>query len=268
MSLLRSLNVRNVNLELAVISREPRFKSGTTNILGKPFKYHDGLSFTSTYKEIFQTHIYEFVASENSRTILDCGANMGLSVVYFAQNYPSHQIIAFEPDPEIFAILQENVMTFGFSNVSLYNNAVWNREETLTFFTDKGMGGRVKNSYTSQHPSYIDAIRLRDYINTDIDFLKLDIEGAEDTVIRDCADLLFDVKNIFFEYHNDVSIFQTLHELLQIIKEQGFHYYLKESYTRNRPFIDTELTCEAFDMAINVFCYKSASTVQHRKQLV
>lgn len=263
LSLARSLNIRDVNLELAVISREPRFKIGTTNIFGKPFKYHDGLSFSTTYKEIFQSNIYQFAESGNSRIILDCGANMGLSVVYFALNYPRHQIIAFEPDPGIFAILQENINAFGFSNVSLLNKAVWNKEETLTFFTDKGMGGRVENSYTGQEPCNIDAIRLKDYINADVDFIKIDIEGAEDTVIRDCADLLSTVNNIFFEYHNDISKSQTLHELLQIVMDQGFHYYIKESYTRKRPFIDTELTCEAFDMAINVFCYKSTSRDQH-----
>ena len=264
----RSLSIRDVELELSVISREPRYKVGSTTIFGKPFKYHDGLSFTATYKEIFQTHIYQFTPSENSRTILDCGANMGLSVLYFAQNYPGYRIIAFEPDAAIFDLLQENMNTFGFSNVVLYNKAVWDKEETLTFFTDNGMGGRVKNSYTGQQPSTIDAIRLRNHINDDVDFLKIDIEGAEDAVLRDCADLLSVVKNIFFEYHNDINKPQTLHELLKIVKEQGFHYYIKESYTRNRPFIDVELTCEVFDMAINVFCYKSTSIDQHSQHLV
>ena len=268
LGLSRSLNIRDVDLELAVISREPRYKTGITNIFGKPFKYHDGLSFTATYKEIFQTHIYEFAQSNNSRTILDCGANMGLSVLYFAQNYPNHRIIAFEPDLAIFALLQENINTFGFSNVVLYNKAVWNKEEPLTFFTDKGMGGRVMNSYTGQQPTSIEATRLRDYINADVDFLKIDIEGAEDSVLRDCADLLSIVNNIFFEYHNDINSSQTLHELLQIVKEQGFHYYIKESYTRRKPFMDTELTCEAFDMAINVFCYKNTTNDQHSQHLV
>ncbi|MEJ7692548.1 hypothetical protein, partial [Daejeonella sp.] len=87
--------------------------------------------------------------------------------------------------------------------------------------------------------------------------LKIDIEGAEDVVLRDCSDKLGEVNNIFFEYHNDLSKTQTLHQLLQLVKDQGFHYYIKESYTRQRPFIDSELICEAFDMAINVFCYKN-----------
>ena len=39
-------------------------------------------------------------------------------------------------------------------------------------------------------------------------------------------------KNIFFEYHNDVKKLQTLHELLALVKRQGFHYYIKESSTR------------------------------------
>lgn len=257
LTLARTLKIRDINLELSVIAREPRFKGGVSYLFGKPFKYHDGLSFTSTYREIFQTNIYEFHPSDNSRTILDCGANMGLSVLYFALNYPTHHIVAFEPDPVIFSILQENIKAFGFANVEIHNEAVWNNEETLTFFTDRGMGGRVENSYEGQKPSLIKAIRLKNYINKDVDFLKIDIEGAEDVVIRDCANELSEVNNIFFEYHNNVHSEQTLHELLELIKKEGFHYYIKESYTRKRPFIDSELTCEVFDMAINVFCYKN-----------
>lgn len=242
--------------ELGRVRNHPTGKSGYTNILNKPFKFHDGASFAVTYQEIFQYNIYEFNASSKSRTILDCGANMGLSVVYFASRYPQHQIIAFEPDPALFEIVQENVKSFGFKNVTVHNKAVWNTEGTLNFFTDSAMGGRVENSYPGQTPQTIATVRLKDFINPEIDFLKIDIEGAEDTVLKDCGDSLSDVHNIFFEYHNDVTKPQSLHELLQLVGEKGFHYYIKESYTRKRPFIDKDLICEVYDMAINVFCYK------------
>lgn len=252
-----SLNLSYKKRELSRVNNQSRFQYGYTHIFGKPFKFNDGQSFSNTYLEIFQNNIYQFIPDSNRNTIIDCGANMGLSVFYFALNYPNHRIIAFEPDPAIFAVLKENVNTFGFSNVVLHNEAVWNKEETLAFFTDKGMGGRVENSYTNQKPSHIKAVRLKEYINADVDFLKIDIEGAEDTVLRDCADRLSEVNNIFFEYHNNINGPQTLHELLYLVKQKGFHYYIKESYTRKSPFIDTELVCEAFDMAINVYCYRN-----------
>ncbi len=252
-----NLSLSGTQRELSRINNQPRFKQGYARIFDKPFLYNDGKGFHATYQEIFRNNIYQFTPDPKSKLIIDCGANMGLSVLYFAIHYPEHQIIAFEPDPAIFLILQENVSMFQLKNVVIHNKAVWDKVETLTFFTDSGMGGRVENPYPDQNPIHVETIRLKDLLNEDVDFLKIDIEGAEDTVIRDCADKLGKVKNIFFEYHNDLNKRQTLHELLDIVKKQGFHYYIKDSYTRKRPFIDKELICEVFDMAINVFCYKN-----------
>ena len=252
-----SLSLSSTKRELDRINNQPLFTPGYAHVFEKPFRYNDGKSFFNTYEEIFQNNIYQFNPDTDRNIILDCGANIGLSVLYFSTRYPKHEIIAFEPDPSIFLILQENVRTFQLSNVTLHNKAVWDKEETLTFYTDNGMGGRVENSYSGQKPTTIDAVRLRDFISPHVDFLKIDIEGAEDTVLHHCSDKLNEVNNIFFEYHNDVKKEQSLHQLLELVKNQGFQYHIKDSATRARPFVDTELICEAFDMAINVFCYKN-----------
>lgn len=236
----------------------PRFTSGYINVFGKPFKFNDSHSFIVTYREIFQVELYKFSPSYNKKIILDCGANMGLSVLYFAKNYPSHKIIAFEPDPKIFEILKENVQAFQLSNVEIHQKAVWDKEETISFFTDNGMGGRVNTAFLEQKPTLIGTVVLKDYLTDNVDFLKIDIEGAEDTVLRDAQHKLSLVNNIFFEYHNDIHKPQRLHELLKLVSDNGFIYYIKESGIRNKPFIDSELTCEIFDMTLNVFCYKKS----------
>ena len=68
---------------------------------------------------------------------------MGLSVTYFSKNYPNHLIKAFEPDPDLFAILQQNIQSLELKNVEAVNKAIWNKPETLQFYTDGGMGGRI-----------------------------------------------------------------------------------------------------------------------------
>ncbi|MFZ4101213.1 MAG: FkbM family methyltransferase [Sphingobacterium thalpophilum] len=249
-------NPGDVKLELGRIADYKHLEPGFTLLFDKPFKFHDGPSFVDSYREIFETEIYQFKSSGISKTILDCGANMGLSVLYFSINYPNHHVIAFEPDPDIFAILKENVETFGLKNVTLHQKAVWTQSETLKFFTDGGMGGRVNNGYSQQEPKFIEAVPLLNYLTEDVDFLKIDIEGAEDTVLKYCGKSLQNAKHIFFEYHNNVNSKQTLHELLALIESLGFYYYIKESDVRKQPFIDQHLICETFNMAINVFCYK------------
>ena len=250
------LDSSNINLELSKIRASPRFELGTTDIFGRPFKYHDGASFVATYKELFQTHIYQFEPSRTSKIILDCGANMGLSVLYFSREYPDHHIIAFEPDERIFNVLKENVAVFNLKNVTLHQKAIWNKTEKLKFSTDGGMGGRVENLYSNQKPVEIDAVPLREFLNDDVDFLKIDIEGAEDIVLNDCKDILHKANNIFFEYHNSVNSPQTLHDLLQLVSSQGFTYYIKESDVRKKPFTDEHIIGEVFNMALNIFCYK------------
>lgn len=47
----------------------------------------------------------------------------------------------------------------------------------------------------------VPTVRLRDYLKQSVDFLKIDIEGAETQVIQDCSDLLANVKNVFIEYY-------------------------------------------------------------------
>lgn len=255
--LLRTLTgSRDINLELSVISANPRSRRGSTNIFGKPFIFHDGASFTATYKELFESNIYEFTPGPNARTIIDCGANMGLSVLYFSLNYPDHHIIAFEPDPEICGILKENIDTFGLRNVTVHQQAVWDKNEVLTFFADGKMGGRVENTYRHARPVQVEAVPLAGFITDDTDFLKIDIEGAEGRVLKGCKDVLHKAGHIFFEYHNSIKDPQTLHELLGLVSSCGFTYYIKESDVRKRPFIDEHNIAEAFNMALNVFCYK------------
>lgn len=256
-SFLQKVNASSIELELSKIRVSPRFETGTTNLFRKPFKYHDGASFEATYRELFQTHIYNFSPSKIKKVILDCGANMGLSVLYFSENFPDHHIIAFEPDERIFKILKENVEVFGLKNVTLHQKAVWNKWETLEFFTDGGMGGRVENSYANQTPVKVDAVPLREFLNDDVDFLKIDIEGAEGLVLKDCEDILYKANNIFFEYHNYKNSPQNLHELLQLVSSKGFTYYIKESDIRKRPFTEEHIIGESFNMALNIFCYKS-----------
>lgn len=253
---IRKSRLTKIELELERILKYPRFTAGFANIFDKAFKFHDSLSFAITYKEIFNHKIYAFKPTAGKNVILDCGANMGLSTLYFALNYPDHIIYAFEPDTEIYQVLKENISTFKLSNVVPIEKAVWDKEGILEFYGDKGMGGRANTSYSNQEPTKIEAIRLYDYLTPDVDFLKLDIEGAEDVVLRDCKDKLRDLTAFFFEYHNDINKPQTLHQLLDFVKDSGFHYYIKESWTRESPFTDTHLIGENFDMAINIFCYK------------
>src|SRR5215208_6816617 len=94
-----------IGREKGRLKRYPRFKEGYVELFGKKFLFHDSICFVDSYNEIFEREIYRFHPDDTKRTILDCGANIGLSVLFFAINYPNHKIIAFEPDEAIFKVL-------------------------------------------------------------------------------------------------------------------------------------------------------------------
>lgn len=232
-------------------------QEGQIILFEKDFYYHYGLAFYDTYNEIFIGNIYEFNSATLKPIIIDCGANMGLSVLYFSLRFPNAEIVAFEPDDTVLPFLEKNIQSQGINNVVLQKKAVWNEETELTFFTDSGLGGRIGMEYENQAPKIIKAIRLKDYISQPIDMLKIDIEGAEYTVLKDCENLLHNVNHIFVEYHSFYDEEQHLEDILNILKRQGFRYHLRQSFSRNKPFVDKWLVCKKYDMAINIFAYKS-----------
>lgn len=229
-----------------------------SKIFGNKFYFHDKPSFLITFDEIFQKGIYTFHCDNSTPVIIDCGANMGLSLLFFSQNYPNSTIYAFEPDNSVLDVLQKNIQTFEIKQVTLFKKAVWSTNGIFEFFTDKGMGGRIGMEYNNQTPSKVETIRLKDFIGDKrIDFLKMDIEGAEYNVIEDCEPILHQIENIFIEYHSIIEEEQKLDNILLILKRNGFRYHLSQSFSRQRPFIDNNLNCENMDLAINIYAYKN-----------
>lgn len=240
------------------INRTDLNAAGSILIDNRSFHYHHAGSFLETYREIFEKKIYQFQPLRKNPLIIDCGANMGLSVLFFSRYYPDARIIAFEPEQNIVDVLEKNIKSFELNQVELHTSAVWDEKTSLEFFTDGGMGGSVTNQYTEQKPVSIPTERLKDFLIERVDLLKMDIEGAELKVLLDCEPKLHLIDHLFIEYHSFRNQPQQLDVLLQLLNRNGFRYHLQESFSRKRPFIDVELACEHMDMAINVFAYRDA----------
>jgi FkbM family methyltransferase len=235
--------------------RQPRHVPATVRAFGSKIRIVDACTFLSGLAEIFGGDKYQFQASTNVPLILDCGANIGLSVMYFKTLYPNCRIIAFEPDPAIFAALRHNVAQCGFRDVELRNEAVWCRAANATFMTEGGFSGRIAKPGDTASLITVPAVRLRDFLSEPVDFLKLDIEGAEAAVIRDCAGCLRNADRIFVEYHSHVEEPQLLHELLETLNAEGFRYHVKEAYVSAQPFVETP-PLVGMDLQLDIFAYR------------
>lgn len=233
-----------------------RFKPYTSNFKGHTLHVHDHASFRLGYNEMFKEEVYKFDTSKPNPFIIDCGSNMGMSILYFKSNFPKSRIIGFEADPFIFSFLEKNVQSFQLNDVKLINKAVWDRsDETLSFMAEGGAGGRLQEKSGTHKFIDVKTTRLKDYITETVDFLKLDIEGAEGRVMIDCENELKLVKNLFIEYHSMPDKHQDLHLILQIVNRAGFRYHIKEAYTTPDPFIERKLNV-GMDLQLNIFCYR------------
>ncbi|HLI94186.1 MAG TPA: FkbM family methyltransferase, partial [Puia sp.] len=119
--------------ELNRLSRLPRYTPGSFEWKGTSIAFPDSSSFVFMYKELFVGNIYKFNSDIESPLILDCGANIGMSVIYLKELFPKARIIAFEPERKIFQFLQKNTAAFGLKDVKLVNKAVWKEEGTIRF---------------------------------------------------------------------------------------------------------------------------------------
>lgn len=163
-------------------------------------------------KEIFKAEIYKIELGNTRPKIIDAGAYLGLSTLYFKNLYPNSEILAFEPNPNIFPLLEENIEINNLKDVTLENIALGKKNATRDFHIDSSdshsfsTSSFIKNAWSGEQktiPIQVIVKKLSEYINNDIDLLKMDIEGAEKEVLEDLKEenkLKF-IKNVIFEYH-------------------------------------------------------------------
>jgi FkbM family methyltransferase len=207
------------------------------------------------YKEIFGQQIYRFRTNTETPYIIDGGANIGLSALYFKQIYPMSKVVAFEPDDKVFPVLQRNMQRWGHKDIELFCRALWSSETSLSFMAEGADGGRVATSSDSGNKT-VRTVRLRNYLDRRVDFLKLDIEGAETEVLVDCADLLVNVEHIFVEYHSIVGSPQTLHTIAGILSDAGFCLNIHSPLASPQPFVDRSSNL-GFDLQLNIFAFRA-----------
>lgn len=208
--------------------------------LGSPVRFlnytcrlNDGPNFYLLYKDVFVNRIYHFEAVRSDPMILDCGSNIGMTILYFKHVYPQARIVGFEPDPRVFPLLQENMDRNHLKDVKLMPAAVAGKEGSLRFFSDGKYGSCLSEHLTGVPPEgwsehQVPSIRLRDYLKDPVDFLKMNIEGAEWEVLADSEDRLGQVREMVIEYHHQPGLPRTLHKILELLHRQGFEYLIND----------------------------------------
>jgi FkbM family methyltransferase len=243
------------HLELERLDRTPRYTPTATSLLGGKFEVVDAKSFLAQYKAIFGQQIYRFDTCKKAPLIIDGGANVGVSVLYFKRSYPNSRIIAFEPDPYIFAVLARNCSAFDLKNVELIAQALWTHEGTVKFDREGADAGRIVDDTESLQAVDVAACRLRNYLEQKVDLLKLDLEGAELDVLLDCVDMLANVDKIIVEYHSFKDQPQQFHLLTQTLHDAGFRLHINGGLVSPQPLWWRQVN-KGMDMRLYVYGFR------------
>ena len=121
---------------------------------------------------------------------IDCGAWIGMTVLYAAKL--CDKCYAFEPDPIAYNVLNENVEANGVKNITIFNEAIFDHDGTLTLGNPSpALGNSVTRIGSSANSFQVPCRRLETFFNQygmngDI-FIKMDVEGAEEIILKDVA---------------------------------------------------------------------------------
>ncbi len=236
---------------------KPRYLQKNINFLKYKIIIPDCLSFVWQFKEIFADENYKFVTDNSAPLIYDCGANIGMSCIYYKEIFPASVIKAFEADPKIAQILIGNLKQNSLSDIEIVSKAVWIHNNGINISSD---GADASSIYSDRNVIKVESIRLKELIEKEkqIDMLKIDIEGAETDVLKDCRNSLSNVRNIFIEYHSFTKRPQDLNEILNILSANKFRYFIKQPLDREKPFINKlNKNFPEFDLQLNIFGYKN-----------
>ncbi len=239
------------------LRRVPRYREIEVSAGGFQLRVPDAASFLHSWYEIFVNRLYEFPFSGGAPRILDLGANVGLSVLFFKQRYPQAQVVALEADPRIYTYLVHNLEANAVRDVQAVNKAAWDADEQLTFLHEGADAGRVSPDSPGTTMD-VQAVHLDRFLSQQqFDFIKMDIEGAETRVVPACERLLGAARWVFIEYHSSPGERQGLADILSLLRDLGFRVHVHTEHASPRPFLEVR-TQAGYDLQLNVMAIRDA----------
>ena len=162
------------------------------------------------WKEVFHAQANDCVDLDSASWVIDAGANVGYTALWFAERYRSARVIAIEPDAENFEILCANVAHEPrIIPVLAAVTPAGAPRQRVVFGLDQGQPAALRtmdideSSAGGEGVDAIDIASVMERFGIDhLDLLKMDIEGAERAVFDDCAGWIDRVEAIIVEVHD------------------------------------------------------------------
>ncbi len=182
-------------------------------------EYVSSSDLRGQFSEIFVDRHYAFRSSVTEPVVIDAGGNIGLSAIWFRQEYPMSKLTVYEADPTLASLLGRNLAAAGISDVNVQNAAVWTHDGFVAFDNVGQDKGAVSATGTLQ----VRSIDLARQLPERVDLLKLDVEGAEYAIIDKLysTGAIKSVQNLVAEFHVRRDSIDSVITALSQLRDSG-----------------------------------------------
>ena len=191
------------------------------NFKGKLFYVYsisDIGTLQSSFVDIY-TEIKQVIPKEDFASLADVGANIGQFAYSFSILYPKATVVSFEPDFNIFKKLEKNLN----SKISAYNFGLGEEKSVLSFYKHPELSLMSSfQPYPNTNYKKEDILEIEvntlDSVKHEFDFIKIDVEGFELSVLKGAKEKIKKAKYILIELSLDRQDKVTNLEVLSFIK--------------------------------------------------
>lgn len=203
---------------------------GELRWMGHDVRFTNRMSMLFLLHEIFAGCAYDFDSARPDPLIVDGGANVGMAALFFRLRFPRARIVSVEPHPGAFRLLQENTRGLG-DGIERIPAALTEDGAPAILIAppsdDASLVSSVDASWADGVGIAVDGLRLSALIarqEREIDFLKLDVEGAEYGVMRDVVrtGAIARVREMAIEYHRTPAEPGGPDALADMLREANF----------------------------------------------
>jgi FkbM family methyltransferase len=197
---------------------------------------------------------------KRAKVILDIGANIGNSSLFFASHNPSAIIHAFEPHPETYLRAGVNIGMNQFTNIKLHNLGLGEEKASLKLYEvnehNPGMN-RILEKDLDLPYKIVPIEKLDTFVKEagipKVDLIKIDVEGYEYTVLKGAKELLNRHFPVLFIELDDTNLKEnnkSARELLQLLADIGYRHFARAD-SNERLRLDTNFEGCHYDIIVS-----------------
>ncbi len=209
------------------------------------FRFTDVQSLLAEYADVYCRRLLRFDSAADTPLIVDVGAGPGLAVIFYKKRFPGARVVALEPDPWMFAVLQRNVSERALADVALH--------QCLPSATNCSQRFERANGEYLAVPGF----DLSKLLSKRVELLRINIPGMESQVLVAARSALENVQRVYVHVNPRPERKPRLGETVSLLEEAGFQVYVEPfaKYAK-RPFQMSSHALDAIDPRAHIFALR------------